>query len=435
MWIQGLGVTASGLQGLDTGLRDLVLHSTVQGNFLISHSARNGGFVTYRVEGDGALTQVASQFYGSNVQMASGRGLSLVQFNGEVVAFFGSNVNELVGYRVNVDGSFGPVRRATWAALESQIDAGGTDLLTAWTLLSTRVPPALPSGAWHLDTVALVPLSVGGTSLMLATSATTLEVLSFTLNPGGAPATTAASFGAEALLGINTPVAMEAVTFLGMSFVVIAGAGSSSMSVLRVGPDGSLTPTDHVLDTALSRFANVQALATVVVGDHAFVVAGGGDHGVTLFRLLPDGRLMFVTAIADQDGLGLHNVISLEATVQGGNLVIYAGSQRDAGITRLQVDLGILGTVAQARADMAEALTGGAGRDVLQARSFGDTLSGGGGDDILISGPGETVMRGGAGMDRFVIRADTTIARVEDFERGLDRLELSHLPMCAIPVS
>ena len=62
MVIQGLGVSASGLAGLDTGLRDLVLHTTVQGTFLISHSGRSGGFVTYQVGADGALTPVATRF-------------------------------------------------------------------------------------------------------------------------------------------------------------------------------------------------------------------------------------------------------------------------------------------------------------------------------------------------------------------------------------
>ena len=432
MVIQGLGVSISGLAGLDTGLRDLVLHTTVQGTFVIAHSGRNGGFVTYQVGPDGALTPVATRFYGADVMQEAGRDLVIAQFNGEAVGFFGSNSTELVGYRVNVDGTFGPLRRAAWSALESQIADGGADLLTAWTLLSSTVPPPLPGGGWHVDTVALHPLSVGGTPLLLAGSSSTQEVLSFLWTPG-TQASPGATLGSDSPLGMSIPVAIEVVSVLGSSFAVVAGAGSSSLSVLQVGADGSLVPRDHVLDNGLSRFQNVQALASVTVGDHAFVVAAGADDGVSLFRLLPGGHLMFIDAIADQAGLSLDNVISLEAVVLGSTLHIYAGSQSEAGVTRLSVDLGQLGVVAQASISAAQALAGGAGRDVLRAGSSGDTLSGGAGDDILIAGPGETVLFGGAGADRFAVRVDTTLARIQDFERGVDMLDLSHLPMLRNP--
>lgn len=424
----------SGQQGLDTNTVDLVWHSTAQGTFLIAHSGKNGGFVTYQVGANGALSVASTQFYGSNVQLASGGGLALAVFNGETVAFFGSNASELVGYRVNVDGTFGPVRRAQWSALEEQIDNAAADLLAAWALLSSTAPQMMPPGGWQTATVGLRMSDAGGAGgILVAASATDNQIVTFSVDPATGYTSLAASFGAADFLGIHIPTALEVVTTLGESFVIVAAAGSSSLSVMRIGAGGELVPTDHVIDGLLSRFGNVQALATVTVNNHVFVVAGGGDHGVTLFRLLPDGQLLFVDAIANQGGVGLHNVTALAAMLNGQVLSIYAGSQRDAGVTRLTVDTGPLGLVRRARDDMAESLQGGSGGDVLLAASNGDSLSGGAGNDVLVSGPGTTRMWGGSGMDSFVIRASSTLVRIHDFQRALDRLDLSDLPMLRNP--
>lgn len=66
-------------------------------------------------------------------------------------------------------------------------------------------------------------------------------------------------------------------------------------------------------------------------------------------------------------------------------------------------------------------LDGGAGDDRLEGRAGRDVLSGAGGADLLI---------GGEGVDRFVFelaRHSTPTApdRIEDFERGVDRIDLS----------
>jgi serralysin len=62
---------------------------------------------------------------------------------------------------------------------------------------------------------------------------------------------------------------------------------------------------------------------------------------------------------------------------------------------------------------------GGAGDDLLIA---------GGGDDLLVDGPGRDTMRGGPGADIFVFVSDGEPDRVENFELGIDRLDLSAFP-------
>ena len=230
-------------------------------------------------------------------------------------------------------------------------------------------------------------------------------------------------------LGIRAPTAMETVVTGGQTFVVLAASGTSSLTVMRVGADGRLTPTDHVIDTASTRFAGVQALATAQVGGLTYVVAGGADHGISLFVLTPEGRLVFLQTIADTAALSMANVSAITAQVVDGAIHIFVGSQRDSGITHLTIPADQIGTYRAGNGSTAQTLTGTSRGDLLIARTNNDTLEGGAGNDVLISGPGRSVLRGGVGDDVFAIRNGTTRADILDFQRGVDRLDLSDLPM------
>ncbi|NOD88165.1 MULTISPECIES: hypothetical protein [unclassified Ruegeria] len=106
-------------------------------------------------------------------------------------------------------------------------------------------------------------------------------------------------------LGISTPNAVESIEAYGKSWVVVAGAGSNSVSVLQLDQDGGLTATNHVLDTLDTRFAAVQDLAVVEVNGRVFVVAGGGDDGVSLFTLTTHGQLVHLDSFEDTLASGL----------------------------------------------------------------------------------------------------------------------------------
>ena len=64
----------------------------------------------------------------------------------------------------------------------------------------------------------------------------------------------------------------------------------------------------------------------------------------------------------------------------------------------------------------ANVLSGGSGRDLLEARGGNDTLIGGTEDDVL---------RGGAGADVFVLNLGDGGDRITDWQDGLDRIDLS----------
>ena len=70
-------------------------------------------------------------------------------------------------------------------------------------------------------------------------------------------------------------------------------------------------------------------------------------------------------------------------------------------------------------------LKGRAGDDRLLGGDGNDRLDGGGGADRLTDGHGNDVLIGGEGADIFVFVADGNADRIEDFEVGRDKIDLS----------
>lgn len=274
---------------------------------------------------------------------------------------------------------------------------------------------------------ALIGLSVGAQTYLFAASTSEDRVFSYQMNTNGT-LEQASSLGAAEGLGLNAPTALEQVTLNGQTFLLVAASGSSSISVLQISPDGGMTATDHVVDDRTSRFQNVTSIETVEVDGRVYVLAGGADDGMSLFTLLPDGRLLHLDAVADQVGFSLQNVSTVTAAAHDGQLQIFAGSATEAGLTQFTVDLGDIGDHVQASANGGN-LFGTSGNDILQDGIGNDNLRGDAGDDILMAGQGADRLYGGAGRDIFVLSADGIGDQIRDFESGLDRIDLSGWPM------
>jgi Ca2+-binding RTX toxin-like protein len=71
----------------------------------------------------------------------------------------------------------------------------------------------------------------------------------------------------------------------------------------------------------------------------------------------------------------------------------------DAGIERIEVRLGLLGSDVRIRADLPAKVDGGPGDDLIVGGPGEDAIDGGPGQDILAGGPGADVLRGGGGED------------------------------------
>lgn len=276
------------------------------------------------------------------------------------------------------------------------------------------------------DLVDLRMADVSGQDVLVYASRYQDQIISYTVNANGGLAVADVLSMSDGL-PINTPSALEIATVGGQTYAVLAASGTSSLSVMEISASGQLIPTDHVTASTYTRIENLEALDIAMVGPRAFVVAGGANDGVSLFELMPDGRLHHWDAQEDLSAASLQNVTGITAAARANGLDIYASSETEAGITQLRVELGTTG--AMVRGDAGDnALSGTVGldaADVLYGGAGDDTLSGLDGDDVLIGGTGFNLLIGGDGADTFIMSPGATHDSIADFELGVDRIDLS----------
>ena len=283
-------------------------------------------------------------------------------------------------------------------------------------------PPAMAQGRW--DRLVLGTREDRVLALAAASEDHALMVLAE--GPDGA-LHAVQRLGPETGLGLAHPSALAFAMAGGVLHALVAGQGSSSISVLAVGPGDRLGATDHVIDGLYSRFAGVAALEVVETADRTLVLAAGGDDGLSVLLLLPGGRLVHLAALALEGG----NLTALAAralALPDGQtaLQVFAGGE-GGGLVQLTAELGQLEPPRQAAGQ--ETLTGGAGADLLTGGDAPATLSGGAGDDILVSGAGAVRLLGGPGRDLYVMAANGQRNWIADYDPAEDRIDLSAFPM------
>lgn len=280
----------------------------------------------------------------------------------------------------------------------------------------TRVAGLADTAERALDGVsALAVAQVGGVTVVFAGSAGEHGITAFAVNEGGGVSVTDVK-GATTGVPVQGITCLDTVEAGGQVWLVAGAAGSSSLTVFRIGADGTMQPVDQVIDDLNTRFQGVTALDAVAVGGQVFVVAAGADDGISLFTLMPDGTLVHLSSLADGTGTGLANVSDLRVVVVDGVMQVIALSGAEAGVTQLSVDLRNLGVVGDA---------GGAGDDLLVAGGGAALLSGGAGRDVLRDGAGSDTLSGGAGADVFVLGADGRRDVIADFDMREDRIDLT----------
>lgn len=272
------------------------------------------------------------------------------------------------------------------------------------------------------DLTGLAAASTSGGTFLLSLSASEDALRSWKIGSDGS-ISAAARLGASAGLGISDPSALSVITSGGKTWVFVAAAGSSSVSVAELGRDGSLTLTDHVIDTLDTRFQSVSALSVIEYRNRIFIFAGGGDQGVQAFILLPDGRLITAGQVHSPTEGTLDNITAIRAVVAGDRIELIIGREGE-GISRVSYDPG-KPAAAQTGGSGDDLLTGSDDDDLLFGGPGNDTLRGGAGNDILYDGPGRDVMFGGAGADVFVLSADGEADEIRDFNPDEDRIDLS----------
>ncbi len=271
------------------------------------------------------------------------------------------------------------------------------------------------------DVAGSVGFLDGGTPYIATVSATEHGVNVASVQQSGLVQT--GSIGAAETLPVGTPLDIAALTHFGTPWLFIASEGTSSLSVLQVS-DGVPLLSDHVYDSAITRFQGASEVTAVSNGDVAYVAVGGAEGGVSLFTMLPGGRLVHLDSVAEEETVPLDQIGTLDAFVANDAIQIVAASSREAGLTRLTYDVSQFGSVELAPSDGSGAAGTGLDDQVIGSVA-GETLFGLAGDDILVDGHGIDTLSGGPGADLFVFTADGQADMITDFELGVDRLDLS----------
>ncbi|WP_261341454.1 hypothetical protein [Fuscovulum blasticum] len=424
-----------------SGVEDLLLSE--QGGRLMLYSAtRAGGGLLALAVGD-SLSLVDTMSVASTGQVPAPATLELMPGMAKpALAVSGANQTAMLTYRLTADGGIGGIFRPAGGlsgviSAETFVQVGGqtyfyaarandgTIQIQAWNPAGTMTQiGSLSTGTavQGVDISRLTSVSVGGQPYLVALSLAGDRVVSYAVGNDGL-LTETGRIGAAGGLGMADPSGVAQVGLDGHSYLVVASAGSSSLSVIEVTAQGRLVVADHVIDTLDTRLAGVSAVATVTLGDRAFVVAGGGDGGLHLFALLPDGRLVLVATLLDSADTALEGIKALEVRAVDGQIEVFVAGE-GTGITRLRLDPGPLAPTLTGSAG-ADTLTGGEAGDLLLGGAGDDLLSGGGGADLIRDGAGADTLSGGAGADVFVLDADGAADRISDFQVGIDQIDLS----------
>ncbi|WP_170605455.1 dockerin type I domain-containing protein [Ruegeria arenilitoris] len=437
-------MVATGFAALDSGIGDTCLKIVNGDTHIFSFTGVNGGIASWKlVEGAGPLA-ADQQLYDVAISQQVGRSAVSRTFGDQTHLILDvDNALGLVSYDLSASGTIGDLHETDGLtgggdiSAAAQVSSELNDLLVLSHSDTGRLGTYRVDDFGNLAVVGTVSghadvlqtLQSGADQFVIAANTTSSEITTYRVHHTFGKLAKIEANSAFETLGINAPTAVEVVQAYGKSWVVVASAGSSSLSVMKLGTDGRLTPTDHVLDSLHTRFESVQDLAVLEVEGRVFVIAGGGDDGVTLFTMTQDGQLIYLNSFADTLASGLQNVQTLSVAHIGQELQIFAASQHDAGLTQLNVSLAGLGVVQKGSGT----LTGTSGGDMLRGGIFETALNGGAGDDILITGTRSTTMTGGSGADIFVLRQGSGHTIITDFEAGTDTLDLSDFFLLRTP--
>jgi Ca2+-binding RTX toxin-like protein len=447
------GTVYTGIDALDFAISDLAVLQSETSIIILSTSGANGGLASFTLAETGVAIVKDHAVY--NPAWAAGISPHLVLVGdgwGGATAIFGSTGATSLGtFAVAADGSIGEASH--FVGLDP--DTGRIGALAATPSGDLLVSGALPGfSSYAVDGAALTHLATANPDeLALAESIASLAMVDVE-GAGIAIAASSSGRGITAYLdtgtgfdftdvsgpdqgiGLMVPTDLATARIGQTNYLVVASAldANGALSVYRLGPDGSLTATDHVLDTLDTRFGGVQSVEVVEHRGMSFVIAGGGDDGVTVFVLLPDGKLQLIDNLVDTLQIGLTNVSAIAGATIGDTMRLLVASQSEGMLTDLAVDLSSLGIQMMASAG-GGTLTGTTLDDMLVGGVGDDTIFGGDGDDTIVDGAGSDTLTGGAGRDTFVLRSDGAVDTITDFDHRYDRLDLASWPMLHDPAS
>lgn len=453
MQISLRGTVNTGIDALDFAITDMAVLQSGNGLSVFATSGPNGGISSFAMSQQGVAQSMDHALFNPAWSLGTAPDLALLAdgYGGATALFGATSGDALGGYAISADGSIGQLSEFHgFSGAADGIDAmaiteqgqllaaGGSPGFTSYDIDNSSISAGSPvdTGAESLlaSVSAFAELDVAGAHVIIAASPTEYGITSFTFD--GTNTTFADVSGPDQGVGIMSPTELASAEVDSVDYVIVASAmgANGALSVFSVASDGSLTATDHVLDTLDTRFGGVTSMSTAEYGGVTWLLAGGGDDGVSLFALLPGGQLQLFDTVIDTPELTLENVSAMAGGALGESLRFLVGSQSEGALTDLAVDMSSFGTQKIANAS-GETLAGATKDDILVGGSGNDDLNGRAGNDVLVDGAGSDRLTGGNGRDVFVLRDDGSDDTITDFNPTLDRLDLASWPMFHDPGS
>jgi serralysin len=413
--------------------------------YLYTASQSDGGLNVF------SLSQGASATFVDQIGASAARGTNNVTHiervtvgSSEILIPSGERDDKLAFHKIDTDGSLNGIKQlAASSALIGGIQNTATMLIEGKTYMvasqlgqsgfqSFRIRDDLSiehknhvddtAGTFLADVSSIATLEFAGRQFFIVASASENAVSNFWMGKWG-NIKARASIEANGEFSIATPTVLETSVVDGRAYVIVGAAESSSITVLRANQWGGLFLEDTLLDTVSTRFSDISVLTSVQVEGRTLLLAGGRDDGITMTELLPDGTMFVRGSVADQLDTSLQNILELEAAIVGTEIQLFATSEQ-AGITQFTLDPGDLGAIVSGDDDD-NTLDGTVQDDLLVGYDGNDTLNGNAGNDLLLDGAGVDILNGGDGADVFRFKPDTRMDTVQDFEVGVDKLDLS----------
>lgn len=268
-----------------------------------------------------------------------------------------------------------------------------------------------------------VTIEVGGTHYIVTASAHENGMTSHRVSANG-DLSVVDSIGTRDGLWSTGLVDLTAIEMGGQTYLIGVGAQSGTLAAVRINPAGVFFVSDIEIDDRESRFAGVNAVETFAAQGRDFVIVGGTDGGISMFELLPGGTFFHHLNAVQTNDWDIGTITEITARVSGAEVQVFLAGAGDGGLAQLSLSLADLGT-RWSGSNGADSRSGTAGHDMLLGARGNDTLNGGAGDDVLHAGTGADRLIGGAGADVFAFTADGSADRIDDFELGVDRIDLS----------
>lgn len=446
-----VGVVLSGQNALDTSIADLELKKTPLGAFLISTSGANGGIASYEIGPTGSMSLEDTHFFSGFQTRLDSSEISVFGINGSNYVVTGSIGSQLMlGQRLLDNGDLGATtsfggfagKNGAMSAMEESVLAGGRffflanqggNMLNVYRVGANANHIADSSfkdtdNSYAAGIVDMAEAKVAGKTYLLTLSAKENGISCFGVNETNGKLQHCGSFGAKQGLGIYAPTDIEVVSTFGATYAIVASSGTSSLSVLKINSQGQLSRADHILDTLNTRFGGVTAVETVKIDGRVYVIAGGSDDGLSLFIMLPGGRLQYLDTIVQTTSNRLGNVQDIAATQVGSDIHVFTTSGTSKGISQFQIDLPALGEN-KIGGDGNQTLIGTGDSEIVSGGGGNDKLFGGFGNDYIYDGDGADTLTGGGGGDVFILTEDGKKDKILDYQPYYDWIDLSAFSM------